>query len=111
MKHGGGARLAALAAVLGAAGSAGVPAAEPDAGPQLWNACRAMARPALDGLAQRVSPRARWEDLVLPATQERLLREIGAAQDALRQRQRGAGHEHTRGTQDQQQQAAAERQA
>jgi hypothetical protein len=47
-----------------------------DAGPRLWDACRSLARPALDGLAQRIVPRARWEDLVLPAVQDRLLREM-----------------------------------
>jgi ATPase family associated with various cellular activities (AAA) len=49
---------------------------DPDVGPRLWDACRSLARPALDGLAQRIIPRARWEDLVLPAVQERLLREM-----------------------------------
>ena len=49
---------------------------EPDAGPRLWDACRTLVRPALDGLAQRINPRARWEDLVLPAGQGRLLREM-----------------------------------
>ena len=50
--------------------------ADPGAGPWLWDACRSRTRPALDGLAQRVIPRARWEDLVLPAAQGRLLREV-----------------------------------
>ncbi len=49
---------------------------DPEAGPQLWDACRSLARPALDGLAQRIIPRARWEDLVLPAVQEKLLRQM-----------------------------------
>jgi ATPase family protein associated with various cellular activities (AAA)/winged helix domain-containing protein len=47
-----------------------------DAGPRLWDACRRQARPALDDLAQRIEPRAGWADLVLPAGQARLLREI-----------------------------------
>ena len=47
-----------------------------DAGPRLWDACRRQARPALDDLAQRIEPRASWADLVLPAGQARLLREI-----------------------------------
>jgi ATPase family protein associated with various cellular activities (AAA)/winged helix domain-containing protein len=47
-----------------------------DAGPRLWDACRSRARPALDGLAQRIIPRACWEDLVLPIAQGRLLREM-----------------------------------
>jgi hypothetical protein len=49
---------------------------DPDAGPQLWDACCSLARPALDGLAQRIIPWAQWEDLVLPAVQARLLREM-----------------------------------
>jgi hypothetical protein len=56
--------------------AADVQLACPDAGPRLWDACRSRTRPALDGLAQRVIPRARREDLVLPATQHRLLREM-----------------------------------
>ena len=46
------------------------------AGPELWAACRARARPALDGLAQRVDARAAWADLVLPAAQSGLLRDM-----------------------------------
>jgi hypothetical protein len=49
---------------------------EPDAGPRLWDACRTLVRPALDGLAQRINPQARWEDLVLPPAQGRLLCEM-----------------------------------
>jgi SpoVK/Ycf46/Vps4 family AAA+-type ATPase len=48
-------------------------------GPQaegLWNACRAITRPQLDRLAQRLEPRATWEDLVLPDESLRLLRQI-----------------------------------
>ena len=50
--------------------------ADPDAGQQLWETCRSFARPALDGLAQRVPPSAGWQDLVLPTTQGQLLREL-----------------------------------
>jgi hypothetical protein len=56
--------------------AADVRLAGPDAGPRLWDACRSRTRPALDGLAQRIVPWARWEDLVLPATQDRLLRDM-----------------------------------
>jgi hypothetical protein len=42
----------------------------------LWNACRVQARLPLDGLAQRVHTEAAWEDLVLPAAQSEILREI-----------------------------------
>ena len=45
-------------------------------GPALWDACRAQARPRLDDLAQRLEPRAGWDDLVLPAAQLRVLREV-----------------------------------
>lgn len=42
----------------------------------LWDACRLLSRPRLDGLAQRIEPAATWEMLVLPETQKRILREI-----------------------------------
>ena len=48
-------------------------------GPQvgrLWDACRAVTRPQLDRLAQRLEPRAMWDDLVLPDESLRLLRQI-----------------------------------
>ncbi|MFL6257087.1 MAG: ATP-binding protein [Pyrinomonadaceae bacterium] len=44
----------------------------------LWDACRAQARPRLENLAQRIEPAASWDDLVLPAAQLSLLREIAA---------------------------------
>jgi ATPase family associated with various cellular activities (AAA) len=47
-------------------------------GPRLWSACRSRARPALDGLAERVDTRAAWDDLVLPEIQARLLRDMAA---------------------------------
>ena len=47
-----------------------------DAGPRLWDACRRQARGDLDDLTQRIEPRAGWDDLVLPASQLGLLREI-----------------------------------
>jgi len=37
-----------------------------DLGRAIWDACRTLSRPRLDGLAQRVSPEASWEDLVVP---------------------------------------------
>ena len=42
----------------------------------LWEACRAQARPQLNGLAQRIEPKARWADLVLPEAQTLILKEI-----------------------------------
>ncbi len=44
----------------------------------LWDACRAQARPQLEDLGQRLAPGAVWSDLVLPAPQLALLREIEA---------------------------------
>ena len=35
----------------------------------LWDYCRAQTRPRLEGLAQRITSAARWEDLVLPEMQ------------------------------------------
>jgi SpoVK/Ycf46/Vps4 family AAA+-type ATPase len=42
----------------------------------LWKVCRGQARIRLDSMAQRLEPTARWEDLVLPESQTRTLREI-----------------------------------
>ena len=41
-----------------------------------WLACRSRRQVQLKGLAQRIEPVARWEDLVLPAPQMVLLRQI-----------------------------------
>jgi ATP-dependent 26S proteasome regulatory subunit len=51
----------------------------------LWDACRAQARPQLNGLAQRIEPKARWGDLVLPEAQKQTIKEIAVH---LRQRSR-----------------------
>jgi SpoVK/Ycf46/Vps4 family AAA+-type ATPase len=42
----------------------------------LWDACRTVARPRLDDLAQRIEASAGWDDIVLPPAQELALREI-----------------------------------
>ncbi|HEY8014573.1 MAG TPA: ATP-binding protein, partial [Dongiaceae bacterium] len=42
----------------------------------LWQACRAMERPRLEGLAQQIEPAAGWDDLVLPEAQKAILRQI-----------------------------------
>jgi ATPase family associated with various cellular activities (AAA) len=42
----------------------------------LWNACRSLARPRLEDLAQRIVPAAGWDDLILPAQQKRMLRQL-----------------------------------
>ncbi|HKH50008.1 MAG TPA: ATP-binding protein [Thermoanaerobaculia bacterium] len=47
-----------------------------DPGRALWDACRAQSRPRLDDLAQRIEPRAEWDDLVLPGYQKQILREM-----------------------------------
>lgn len=44
----------------------------------LWQACRIQARPRLDELAQRIEPKADWDDLVLPEAQALILREAAA---------------------------------
>jgi hypothetical protein len=50
---------------------------------RFWDACLVSTRPWLDGLAQRLNPKATWEDIVLPATERNLLRRIA---DQVRQR-------------------------
>jgi ATP-dependent 26S proteasome regulatory subunit len=43
---------------------------------QLWDACRANVRPRMDSLAQRIEPKATWDDIVLPHAEVQLLRQI-----------------------------------
>jgi len=43
---------------------------------QLWETCRGQARSRLDDLAQRVETTAAWDDLVVPAFQKQILRDI-----------------------------------
>ncbi|OPY54277.1 MAG: Proteasome-activating nucleotidase [Methanosaeta sp. PtaU1.Bin112] len=43
---------------------------------EIWDACRSQVRPNLDALAQRIVPVATWADLVLPAMQTQILRDI-----------------------------------
>ena len=45
---------------------------------RLWSACRSVARPRLEDLAQRIVPAAGWDDLVLPAAQMQMLRQLAA---------------------------------
>ena len=45
---------------------------------ELWDTCRLLARPRLEGLAQRLTPKMRWEDLVLPQAQMQTLRHLAA---------------------------------
>ena len=58
-------------------------------GQALWDSCRAQARPRLDDLAQRIESSAGWDDLVLPAAQKEILRDIA---EHVRQRSRVYGH-------------------
>uniref|UniRef100_UPI0025B9E378 ATP-binding protein n=1 Tax=Achromobacter sp. UBA5777 TaxID=1945913 RepID=UPI0025B9E378 len=51
----------------------------------LWQGCAQASRSKLDGLAQRLTPAAGWDDLVLPEPQRAVLRQIAAH---LRQRYR-----------------------
>ena len=44
----------------------------------LWNACLNVTRPRLDQLAQRLEPMATWNDIVLSAETEALLRQIAS---------------------------------
>jgi predicted nucleic acid-binding protein len=48
-----------------------------DAG-RLWAACRAVARPKLETLAERIVPAAGWQDLILPELQMQMLRQLAA---------------------------------
>jgi hypothetical protein len=50
----------------------------PDPGRLAWQVCRTHARKSLDNLAQRIEPKCRWEDLVLPPLQTEILRQIVA---------------------------------
>jgi hypothetical protein len=45
-------------------------------GERVWQACCAQSRPRLGGLAQRIEPVAKWDDLVLPQAQYLILRDI-----------------------------------
>ncbi|MCP4042001.1 MAG: ATP-binding protein [Gammaproteobacteria bacterium] len=42
----------------------------------LWQHCRQHSRGGLDHLAQRISPRAGWDDLILPGGQKNILHDI-----------------------------------
>ena len=45
---------------------------------RLWDACRALTRPKLEDLTQRILPCAGWDDLVLPEPQKQVLRQVAA---------------------------------
>jgi hypothetical protein len=44
----------------------------------LWPACKMVARPRLEALAQRIVPMAGWQDLVLPEMQLQMLEQLAA---------------------------------
>ncbi|NJP09670.1 MAG: ATP-binding protein [Leptolyngbyaceae cyanobacterium RU_5_1] len=44
----------------------------------LWETCRSQTRTRMEDLAQRISPMATWDDLVLPEPQRQTLREMTA---------------------------------
>ncbi|WP_104907075.1 hypothetical protein [Nostoc sp. 'Lobaria pulmonaria (5183) cyanobiont'] len=50
---------------------------------RLWSACLASTRPQLDTLAQRLDPKATWDNIVLPTEETNLLHQIA---DQIRQR-------------------------
>jgi len=45
---------------------------------KIWDACRAHERPRLDALAQRLEPKATWDNIVLPEAELDLLHQIAA---------------------------------
>jgi hypothetical protein len=57
----------------------------PELANKLWDACLLTTRPRLDALAQRLDPRATWEDIVLPSSETNLLKQIA---DQVGQRSR-----------------------
>jgi hypothetical protein len=44
----------------------------------VWEACRSLARPKLEDMAQLIVPRATWDDLILPDLQSQMLRQLAA---------------------------------
>jgi SpoVK/Ycf46/Vps4 family AAA+-type ATPase len=69
-----------IAAAISAEGGTDIPRDE-----RLWNACLSASRPKLERLADRIDAKATWEDIVLPAEERALLRQIA---QQVRQRSR-----------------------
>ncbi|MEU0436542.1 ATP-binding protein [Streptomyces sp. NPDC006290] len=69
---------------------------DPDAA---WRTCLARTRPRLGALAQRLEPKANWDDIVLPAQEAALLRQIGdqVAQRCTVYQNWGFSERHNRG--------------
>jgi hypothetical protein len=69
--------MAIRSAVHRAAGALDRRASEPsELTAALWDACRTEVRPRLEGLAERIEPVAKWNDLVLPERECGQLRQI-----------------------------------
>ena len=64
--------------ILLAAGQASTARGDAPLPEKAWQACCGLTRPRLDRLAQRLAPRATWDDLVLPAEAAGQLRQIVA---------------------------------
>jgi hypothetical protein len=66
---------------------------------RLWEACLASTRPQLDVLAERIDPKATWDDIVLPNAEAALLRHISeqVAQRATVYEKWGFGQKMSRG--------------
>jgi ATPase family associated with various cellular activities (AAA)/Winged helix domain, variant len=66
---------------------------------KVWDACLASTRPRLDAMAQRLDPRATWDDIVLPAPEMRLLHQIAdqVGHRAMVYQEWGFGDKMTRG--------------
>jgi hypothetical protein len=45
---------------------------------RLWKGCLTVTRPGLDGLAERIEPKASWDDIVLPDLEMKLLAQVAA---------------------------------
>jgi ATP-dependent 26S proteasome regulatory subunit len=67
-----------LGTIHGIAESAQLPSTAADDTTRVWDACLAHTRPRLNTLAQRLDPKASWDDLVVPEAEIRLLRQIAA---------------------------------
>lgn len=67
-----------IAAIADAVCAAESSQSRSDLAHRLWQSCRAVARPQLDLMAERIDPQARWSDLVLPAPQLEVLALLAA---------------------------------
>ena len=45
---------------------------------EVWDACRSLARPKLEDMAQRIVPCNTWDDLILPDLQKNTMRQLAA---------------------------------